>query len=105
MLTFGIMDAIRLPDLLRILYECSSDGEFVPNEITFVTNDRKKGTGGKKITIKQAIPVGGPKSSSELRNPNHYRNYTRNIRSVDSDKIIKIHPLLITRFNGQPIML
>lgn len=82
-----------------------ADGEFLPNEITFVTCDRKKGTGGKKITIKKAVPIGGPQSASELRNPNHYRNYTRNIRSVDSDKIIKIHPLLITRFNGQPIML
>lgn len=76
-----------------------------PFEVTFVTCDRKKGTGGKKLTIKQAVIDGGSKSNSELRNPNHGKNYTRNLRSVDSDKIIKFHPLLVTRFNGQPVML
>ena len=99
------MDSISVADMLKVMQSRSSDGELIPFSITFVTCDRKKKTGGQKITLEKAISEGSGKSKSKLRNPDHYRNYTRNIRSVDGDKIIKIHPLLVTRFNGQTIML
>jgi hypothetical protein len=92
------MEPISVPDMLRLMFAG-------PFEITFVTCNRKDDTGGKKITIKEAVMEGGSNSNSERRNPNHGRNYTRNLRSIDSDKIIKFHPLLVTRINGRPVML
>ena len=96
---------IRVRDMLSQMLMKTTDGVFVPFSVTFVTCDVKRGTGGKKITIDSAILEGGPKSNSKLRNPNHYRNYTRNIRATTGDKTIKVHALLITRFNGAKIIL
>lgn len=79
------------------------DHDPIPFSITFVTCDLNKDEGGDKITIKKAILVGSGSSKSEVKNPNHFANYTRNIRSVNSDRILKIHPPLVTRFNGQKI--
>lgn len=76
------------------------DRELIPFSITFVTLNEKNGTGGDKITLKEAVFVGGPSKRPKVRNPNHFENYTRNIRAVNGDRIIKIHPLLVTRFNN-----
>lgn len=97
------MDIIRVKDMLNTMLMRGEDGELIPFAITFVTLDEKKGTGGKKITLDRAILVGGPSSKSKGRNPNHFENYTRNICHAEGDRIIKIHALLVTRFNGMRI--
>ncbi|WP_285055140.1 hypothetical protein [Pedobacter ginsengisoli] len=99
------MDAISIMDMLKTMELRDSAGELIPNEITFVTFSKTQGTGGKKITIKRAVIASGPRSKSSLRNPNHYRNYTRLLRDVDSDQVLKFRPYLVTRFNKRPIML
>ena len=76
------------------------DGCLIPFSITFVTCDLKKDDGGNKITLPEAILVGGACSTSKAKNPQHYDNYTRNIRAAGGDRLIKIHPLLVTQFNG-----
>lgn len=99
------MDMIRVPDMLAQMNEWEKSGERVPFSIEFVTCDLKQGTGGEKIKLDQAVLVGSSKSKSEQRNPNHFENYTRNIRAKDGDYIMKLHVLLITRFNGMSIIL
>ncbi|KAA8483855.1 hypothetical protein BDE36_1776 [Arcticibacter tournemirensis] len=89
-----------------MLYQMSRrdhEGEYIPFTITFVTCNLKLNTGGEKITLEQAVYVGGPSKADKVRNPNHAANYTRNIRSIDGDRIIKIHPLLVTQFNGRKV--
>lgn len=91
--------------MLKTMAMRTSDGEPIPFSITFVTCDQKKNTGGEKITLAEAVLVGGGKSNSDSRNPNHFENYTRNIKSAKGDRILKIHPLLVTRFNQMQITL
>ena len=76
------------------------DGHRIPFSITFVTCDIKCDEGGLKIYLLEAILVGSSRSKSRIKNPNHYEKYTRNIRAVGGDRLIKIHPLLTTEFNG-----
>ena len=99
----GEINFISAKDMLETMQMRGDDREFIPFSITFVTADQKKGTGGKKIVLDQAIFVGGPSNKSKSRNPNHYENYTRNIRHLMSDRIITIHPLLVLYFNGMKV--
>lgn len=96
---------IRVADMLTQMNEWEKSGERVPFSITWVTCNLKNNTGGEKITLEKAVIVGGGKSKSGLKNPNHYENYTRNIRALEGDRIMKIHVLHITRFNGMRIIL
>lgn len=96
---------IRVTDMLKKMNEWESSVSHVPFSITFVKCNIKANTGGEKITLDRAVMVGGGKSKSESRNPNHFDNYTRNIRSAEGDRIMKLHVLHITRFNGMSIIL
>lgn len=97
------MEIIQVSDMLKTMEMRGQDRERIPFELTFVTCDMKKNTGGEKITLKEAVLMGGSSSKGESRNPNHYSNYTRNIKALKGDRIIKIHPLLVTRFNGKRV--
>lgn len=99
------MEIIKVKDMLNTMAMRGADGELIPFSITFVTCDEKQGTGGKKITLDRAVLLGGPSSKNNrgVRDPQHYGNYTRNIRHENGDRIIKIHALLVTRFNGMRV--
>lgn len=97
------MDLIKVTDMLKTMEIRGDDGQVIPFSITFVTCDLKRDEGGNKITLPEAILVGGVNSSSVAKNPNHYDNYTRNIRAANGDRLIKIHPLLVTEFNGRKV--
>lgn len=96
---------IRVADMLRMMNEWESSGNRVPFSITWVTCNMKQNTGGEKITLDRAVLVGSGVSKSRDRNPNHFENYTRNIKSAEGDRIMKIHVLHITQFNGKKIIL
>jgi len=89
--------------MLKTMEMRGEDGERIPFSITFVTCNLKRDEGGLKIHLEQVVLLGGSSSKSRAKNPNHYENYTRNIRAVEGDRLIKIHPLLVTEFNGQKI--
>lgn len=91
--------------MLNQMNEWESSGEHVPFSITWVKCNLKQNIGGEKITLEAAVLVGNGKSQSQKRNPNHYENYTRNIRALEGDRIMKLHILHITRFNGMGIIL
>lgn len=97
---FCRMEIISVQDMLNTMVMRGEDRELIPFSITFVTCNEKNRTGGDKITLKEAVFVGGPSKKTKARNPDHFGNFTRNIRALEGDRIIKIHPLLVTRFNG-----
>lgn len=88
-------ELISVRDIVREM----SKGD--PFDMEFVTADEKRGTGGDVIRLKQAICIGGPSKKARIRNPHHDVNFTRNIRALEGDRIITVHPLLITKFNGK----
>lgn len=94
------MEIISVRDMLNTMVMRGQDRELIPFSITFVTCDEKKDIGGDKISLDEAVFVGGPSKKPKARNPNNFQNYTRNIRALNGDRIMKIHPLLVTRFNG-----
>lgn len=81
------------------------DNQPIPFAFTFVTCNLKKETGGKRITIDKAVIVGGVVSNSTLKDQNHFKNYTRNFRSVNNQEIRQFHPLLVETFNGMKVVL
>jgi hypothetical protein len=99
------MEMIRVADMLKQMLMKTSDGEFIPFRITFVKCDLKRNTGGQKVSLASSVLEGGPSSKDKPRNPNHHRNYTRNIRAAEGDRIMKIHVLLVTQFNGAKVIL
>lgn len=99
-------EIIALSDVLKKMDE----GETF--SIRFVKCNRIKKTGGQLVTINHARKLGkhGPKPEPYQtakngkkvvsKNPDHYKNFTRNIKDMMTRKTIKIHCRLITRFNG-----
>jgi hypothetical protein len=101
-----------------------------PFSIEVVSYDRQKGTGGKIHIYEEAVllteatrgtylgrelteserSVSASVADQELivpKNPNHYFNYTRNIRILQdghpTNIIKKVHPPLILKFNGKTV--
>lgn len=97
------MKLIKVADMLKTMEMRGEDRELIPFSITFVTCDLRRDEGGDKITLQEAVLVGGASSKSRSKNPQHFNNYTRNIRALNSDRLIKIHPLLVTEFNGMGV--
>lgn len=91
--------------MLNAMNDRTELGDFVPFSLTFVTCNKRLGTGGEKITLERAQLVGGGNSKAKKSNPNHFEHYTRNIKAVDGDRIMKVHVLLVTRFNGDKVIL
>lgn len=94
------MEFIKMKDIVKVMSRTDRFNEPLPFSITFVTCDEKRGTGGEKITLNEAICIGGPSTRNMIRDPHHDLNFTRNIRAKNGDKIITVSALLITRFNG-----
>lgn len=89
--------------------------------IAFITCNEQKNTGGEfvflsnmvkhgntikeeKQQLKQATTLPTAAASKMLKNPNHYKNSTRNIRSLHTGNIFKVHLRLIRKFNGKTVL-
>jgi hypothetical protein len=97
---------IRVVDMLNVMNTRDGNGEFVPfGEITWVTCHKTNNTGGEKISLSNAVLYGGGKSNAKKYNPEHFAHYTRNIRAADGNRPMKLHVLLIIRFNGAKVIL
>ena len=80
--------------------------------IGFRTCDKRKQTGGEWIefptAVKQNYQFGTasetPHEKTYKRNPNHYKNSTRNIRVMPDGNIVTVHIRLIRRFNSKTVM-
>lgn len=80
-----------------------------PFSITYVTLDKKRGTGGQLRTLVNAtkksanmVMAGSPATGT--RKPNHSDNGTINIVCADGS-ITKVHTRLITQFNNHDVAL
>lgn len=98
------MDFIRVSEMLEVMNMKDENSLSIPFDFTFDTCNLKKGTGGKRITCKRVVLVGGVASNSTQRNPDHFTNYTRNFRSINNQEIREFHPLLVEVFNGMKVV-
>jgi len=106
---------ITLKEVLELMDKRDENGNPIPFSITFCTYSRQKKLGGERISIDKAVKVIGKRNEKTIvdkrtlatqapyKNPNHYRNHTRNIMIISSQQIRKIHIRLIEKFNGQQV--
>jgi hypothetical protein len=93
-----------------------------PFSLRYVKLNEQKGTGGELVAISSqllsskgqasAAPTIGPAPADveELeawlhRNPNHYENMTRNLKSTVNGRYTKVHIYLITEFEGKKVII
>lgn len=106
------MKLIPLSDVLKQM-----DSKKVIDSISFVTAHKRNGTGGEIINLKKVVQTGNynrgraNRSASEKvdvkpmeRNPEHYKNQTRNLIMSGSSQTRKCHIRLITEFNGKQVI-
>jgi hypothetical protein len=108
------VEFILLRDALKEM-ETAVDGMPCRFSVTAISYDEQRGTGGEileykdvclndaKIQFKHAVPVEHrreqPIRVTEVRNPHHRENKTKNLRLANG-QIRKIHLRFITHFNG-----
>jgi len=98
-------------DLLTVLDEIDTGNTF---DMTFITCDRRRGTGGEIVEVKGWAKVkrekgrGDEKSASfaASKNPNHFENKTINIVNPRNRRLhpVKVHWYLIEFFNGKRVI-
>ena len=104
------MAAVDLKECINIIER----GEWF--SIRFLTADVGKGTGGRVIEIPKAriarkqnpgnVASGQQQNNvytDAPKNPNHAANFTRNLE-LPNHKLRKVHPILITHINNQPVV-
>lgn len=102
-------DTILFKDMLTYL----DSGQ--PFSLSFVTYDKKRGTGGEWINVKSAvkfmakgnqtksIEAAQPSFTMLSKNPKHFENSTRNIK-LQNGEIRKVHIRLIRLFNNKTVI-
>lgn len=102
-------DSILFKDMIAYL----DSGQ--PFSLSFVTHDKKRGTGGEWINVKSAvkfmakgqlaksIEAAQPSFTMISRNPKHFENSTRNIK-LENGSIRKVHIRLIRLFNNKTVI-
>lgn len=100
---------IRKIDVLNLMDDFDANGNPLPFSIKFYTIE------GEAIIIDLAVKCVGkrgnqiildkkPKNAKTKKNPNHFKNSTRNIYIPQSGQIRKCNIHLITQFNGQKVV-
>jgi hypothetical protein len=86
-----------LGDALRVMDKVDGRGAPVPFSITFVTYDKRRGTGGKVRRLSRAVRCGA--------NHNLQRNRQVAVRPVHGKAhVYPIHLRLILRINEEPVL-
>ena len=107
---------IFLIEALAKMRGLDSRGEAVPFDVEWRTWNSQNKSGGKLKKERGAILCMANKKDTDIvkslryntdkrtrKNPNHFKNRTRNIQLSDGN-IRKINILLITKFNGQMVV-
>jgi hypothetical protein len=93
-----------------------------PFSLRYIKLNEQKGTGGEVVALSgqllsskgmsESAPTIGaaPVDVEELetwlrRNPNHYENMTRNLKSTVNGRYTKVHIYLITEFEGKKVII
>lgn len=106
-----MQNQIFLREVLKEMKKLDSKKNPIPFSISFRTYNQQNKLGGKLIsydnaTLMQAPPEPGVARLSQnldFKNPNHWDNHTRNIKTNFGIK--KINIFFITKFNGLEVVL
>ena len=106
-----MQNQIFLKEVLKEMKKLDSKKNPIPFSISFRTYNQQNKLGGKLIsydnaTLMQAPPEPGVARLSQnldFKNPNHWDNHTRNIKTNFGIK--KINIFFITKFNGLEVVL
>ncbi|QTE38501.1 hypothetical protein J3L18_05335 [Mucilaginibacter gossypii] len=97
---------IFLSDVLRIMAMVDEQGNFIPFSITFITCNLTEETGGKRMTCDNVTLAGHPfGKKNSPKNANHWMNGTRNMLIPGRPRPTTVHNVLITRFNGERVII
>lgn len=98
--------AIFLSQVLMEMKKLDANKNPIPFSISVRTYNNQNKSGGKLITFENAVLMQAPKTPGKIRlsqnrdfkNPNHFDNRTRNLKTGEGIK--KINILFIIKFNG-----
>ena len=107
--SFFYTTMIRLIDALNQMEATDRNGRMIPFSLKFYTKEGyliEINKGMKVAGVRNGKPYFDAHSKTEARierNPNHFKNSTRNILIPESGKIRKAKIRLMTEFNGEKI--
>lgn len=102
---------IFLSEVLTEMRKLDKNNNPIPFSISIRTFNRQNKSGGRLVTYDNATLMQPPRVTGERRlaqnidfkNPNHWENRTRNVKTNDGIK--KIHILFIVKFNGLDVII
>jgi hypothetical protein len=113
------MGGKKVITMKQVLAEMAAAVE--PFSLRFVKLNESKGTGGEAVELTGQLLSGRGSSKApaagevvaqsagegthQVRKPNHYENFTRNLVSTLNNNYTKVHYPLILEFNGQKVIL
>ena len=100
-----------LNEVLKEMKKLDSNNNPIAFSIAYRTFNKQNKSGGKLVIVQKAVSMNPPKVKGKVRlsqntpfkNPNHYTNKTRNIKTAEGIK--KINILFIDTFNGYKVIL
>ena len=103
--------SILLSQVLNEMRKLDERKNPIPFTISIRTFNTQNKSGGRFVTYENATLMQPPKTAGVVRlsqlidfkNPNHWKNRTRNIKTNEGIK--KIHILFILKFNGLDVIL
>lgn len=101
-----MQNEMLLSDVLKEMRKLDDHKNPIPFDITIRTYNSQNKSGGRLVTYDNAMLMQAPKNTGAIRlsqktdfkNPNHFANRTRNLKTNRGIK--KIHILFIIKFNG-----
>lgn len=106
-----MQNEIKLNQVLMEMKKLDANKQPIPFSISVRTYNQQNKMGGRMVHYDNAVLMQAPKTKGSIRlsqntafkNPNHWENHTRNIKT--SDGIKKIHILFIIKFNGLDVVI
>lgn len=103
-------EKIKLSEVLKQMKMLDSSRNPVPFSISVRTYNHQNKYGGRLVHYKYSTLMQPPKEKGAVRlsqqidfkDPNHWKNRTRNIKTPEGIK--KIHIMFITEFNGKAVI-
>lgn len=105
-----MVKTMHLSEVLTIMKMLTPDNKPIPFSIKVRTYNRQKKIGGNvkfwpRATLMQAPKMKGVirlSQKTEFKNPNHFKNRTRNLSTPEGER--KINILFIIEFNGYKVV-
>lgn len=106
-----MQNQIFLKQILKDMKRLDDKKNPIPFSISFRTYNQQNKMGGRLLSEENAVLMQAPKDPGAIRlsqkidfkNPNHWKNHTRNIKTNSGIKTINI--FFITKYNGLDVVL